>query len=215
MRAGGPWRVLRRLVLPHRQRVFGIGLSKTGTTSLASALNQLGIRTLHYPSDARTYTELQRGEPRLSVLEAFDGITDLPAVMLYPKLARVFPMARFVLTVRDESSWLRSMRHHWQRFPPRPPGAESDHRYALRRLIHSAVYGGDAFDAEKLARRRSDYRREVEAFFADEPDRLLVLDICAGEGWEKLCPFLGKRVPRRKFPWDYPTYYSVPPMPAT
>jgi hypothetical protein len=63
----------------------------------------------------------------------------------------------------------------------------------------------DAFDAEKLARRRVEHEREVEAFFADAPQRLLVLDICAGEGWEKLCPFLGRPVPRQPFPWDHRT----------
>ena len=30
-------------------KIFGIGLSKTGTTSLASALEQLGYRTRDYP----------------------------------------------------------------------------------------------------------------------------------------------------------------------
>lgn len=32
-------------------KVFGIGLSRTGTTSLGTALNQLGIKTIHYPHD--------------------------------------------------------------------------------------------------------------------------------------------------------------------
>ena len=29
------------------RKVFGLGLSKTGTSSLAEALNRLGIRTIH------------------------------------------------------------------------------------------------------------------------------------------------------------------------
>ena len=31
-------------------------------------------------------------------------------------------------------------------------------------------------------------------------DRLLVMDIIAGDGWDKLCPFLGKPVPEAAFP---------------
>ena len=41
---------------------------------------------------------------------------------------------------------------------------------------------------------------EVIAHFAGRPDDLLVLDVVAGEGWEKLCPFLGLDPPDEPFP---------------
>ena len=50
-----------------------------------------------------------------------------------------------------------------------------------------------------LARRQVRYvaahRGEVLAHFEGESDRLLIMDICRGDGWEVLCPFLG--VPTR------------------
>ncbi len=55
-------------------RIFGIGLSRTGTKSLATALNTLGIATIWYPQDSQTFAELAIGKFRLSVLQRYRGI---------------------------------------------------------------------------------------------------------------------------------------------
>lgn len=199
-----------------RKRVFGIGLGRTGTVSLTSALNTLGYKTLHYPHDERTYEELRRGDPKLTVLGEYDGITDIPAAMMYKKFAAAYPQARFVLTVRDEEPWLRSIERHWSRFPSLPSdpsSGEPDHRYALRRLTRSTVFGLNAFDAELLPLRRAEYHRDVKKFFADQPERLLELDICGGDGWEPLCNFLDKPVPDQDFPCLHQSDFDAPPTP--
>ncbi len=59
--------------IKNQRKVFGLGLSKTGTSSLTDALNLLGIRSTHYPHDERTYDELRSGNYRLSILEEFYG----------------------------------------------------------------------------------------------------------------------------------------------
>jgi len=43
------------------RKIFGLGLSKTGTSSLTDALNLLGVKAVHYPHDQRTYEELRAG----------------------------------------------------------------------------------------------------------------------------------------------------------
>lgn len=192
---------LRRLGL--RPRVFGIGLSRTGTVTLAAALNELGVRTLHYPHDEQTFRELQQGRARLSVLRDYDGLTDIPVIPIYPALARAYPRAKFVLTVREQESWLRSVQRHWLRFPSSGEGEEPDPHYAFRRFTREAVYGAIDFDADLLRKRRTEHHDQVRAFFRDSPERLLVLDICGGEGWQRLCPFLGHPVRRRVFPWHH------------
>jgi hypothetical protein len=118
--------------------------------SLASALNLLGFRVLHYPHDPKTFEELQGGVCRLSVLDDYDGITDIPAIPIYQELARVYTRSRFVLTVRDEDEWLRSLREHWQRNPSRAEGEETDHTFAFRRWTRRAALGVVEFDAEAL-----------------------------------------------------------------
>jgi hypothetical protein len=64
--------------LKGHQKVFGLGLSKTGTSSLAEALNILGIRTIHYLYDRKSFDDLRNGNYRLSILEEYQGIVDIP-----------------------------------------------------------------------------------------------------------------------------------------
>jgi hypothetical protein len=46
---------------------------------------------------------------------------------------------------------------------------------------------------------------------ADIPaHRLLVMNIIEGDGWDKLCPFLGTKIPSLPFPHENPT----PPEPG-
>jgi hypothetical protein len=50
--AGKRWRAEAAAPTARRPRVFGVGLSRSGTHSLAAALNQLGLWTVHYPDPA-------------------------------------------------------------------------------------------------------------------------------------------------------------------
>jgi hypothetical protein len=47
---------------------------------------------------------------------------------------------------------------------------------------------------------RERHDREVMEYFKNREEDLLVLDIAAGEGWEKLCPF----------PWERNSCCAVP-----
>ncbi|MCA9564145.1 MAG: hypothetical protein KC561_11685, partial [Myxococcales bacterium] len=59
----------------HRPKVFGLGLSRTGTRSLTAALHVLGWDTVHYPTDPRTLQDLMRGDGDFHLLNHFDGLT--------------------------------------------------------------------------------------------------------------------------------------------
>ena len=72
-------------------KVFGLGLSRTGTTSLGTALNQLGINTIHYPHDAVTQRELELRSGVLSILNKYQGIVDISVVPFYHQLDRAYP----------------------------------------------------------------------------------------------------------------------------
>jgi hypothetical protein len=185
-----------------RFRVFGIGLSRTGTRSLTAALHVLGVDTIHYPIDEGTLRALTSGRLDFGVLDAFDGITDITVAPYYAELARRHPDARFVLTVRDEEAWLRSCERHWtgrDAFADAPTPAAESHMN-IRRFLRAAVYGTYDFEPERF---RLVYRRHIEAVrrhFASEPGRLLELDIAGGDGWKTLAPFLGRPIPEQPFP---------------
>jgi hypothetical protein len=180
-----PQKKRRGLVLFEQPRpaakVFGVGLSKTGTVSLTAALQRLGYRVKHYP-------------PLLGVIEAaerYDAVTDSPVALYVEVLDRLYPDARFVLTVRDEAGWLDSCRRHWAGRKPRA----ADWRWNRR-----AVYGIESFDAEVFRRVYRAHVERVQAYFAGRAGKLLVLDVCGGEGYEELCPFLGLPVLNEAFP---------------
>ncbi len=53
---------------------------------------------------------------------------------------------------------------------------------------------------EIYIKRFDDHNREVINYFKDRSKDLLVLDLAKGDGWEKLCPFLGTGTLKSQFP---------------
>lgn len=179
-------------VNPPAPKVFGIGLSKTGTTSLSTALEMLGYRTKDYPGLAR-YVPGDLGSIDPAVLDQHDALTDTPIPSFYRELDRRYPGSKFILTVRDMDGWLQSCK---KQFSARHAAKQSD---ANNRLFVD-LYGTAVFDEAQF---RAGYRRFVEGVmlhFKDRPGDLLVLDISAGQGWAELCAFLGKPEPGLAFP---------------
>ena len=172
--------------------VFGIGLGRTGTTSLTRALEILGYRTKHCP---RFYLDAD-GQLCVSPeqIAHYQALTDEPVALIYKTLDRQYPGSKFVLTVREMESWLtsrennsRAMSEWWAKNP-------------AVAVLHAALFGAAAFERATYARAYRRYVDDVYAYLQKQPHDLLVMDICAGEGWEKLCPFLDKPVPEVAFP---------------
>jgi Sulfotransferase domain len=184
--------------LQKTQKVFGIGLSKTGTLSLSKALNVLGIPAIHFPHDQDTFAELQRGDYRLSVLRGYQGITDTPVAPFYAQLDTEWPGSKFILTVRGKDSWLESVRDHWRILKKDGKRANDVEFQRFVDFINACVYGCVYFNAERFSYAYDAHNRNVRKYFAGRPDDLLVLDICGGEGWGELCGFLGVPFPADK-----------------
>lgn len=130
------------------------------------------------------------------VIRAFDAFTDNPIPGLYRELDARHPGAKFVHTVRDEASWLLSV--HWLFSVGAVKFAWQEH--PIFDQMHQALYGRTTFDEAVFAEARTRHDREVREYFADRPGDLLVFDLFAGDGFEKLAPFLGKELPKRLFP---------------
>jgi Sulfotransferase domain len=189
-------------------KIFGIGLSRTGTQSLTTALNQLGFRAVHFPSDAQTQAEistaLHEGDPgaalRLSLLDQYDAITDTPVCCVYERLDRFYPNKKFILTIREKETWLNSCKRHWNELLPllRAQADASWCRYV--NLIGEHLYRTRGYDAALFADAYDRYHAGVFEHFKGREAELLVLDICGGEGWPQLAAFLGCFPPRTAFP---------------
>jgi hypothetical protein len=177
--------------------IFGIGLSKTGTTSLFAALDRLGYR-------AGTYRHLRAlglqgwfsGDFRRDYLGDYDAVTDLPLAVYYAQLDKRYPGSKFILTVRDMDSWLESARQHFTRVPGSDFGRD----------VRLVTYGVTGFDRERFRWVHEAHTRNVNWYFRDRPETLLTLDIIGGEGWTQLCSFLGDPAPSGPFPHVQPGY---------
>jgi len=190
------------------RKVFGIGLSRTGTRSLAAALKLLGLRTLHFPADPLTRRQIAayHADPaaplRLTVMDAHDAAVDTPVAACFAGLDRAYPGARFVYTTRPLADWLRSCEAYWGAlFHPQLENPTIDPALlAYMRAVNRAMYGVERFDRARFTAARERHDRAVRAWFRDRPGRLLVLPLCEGAGWEPLCDFLGRAAPGLPFP---------------
>ena len=174
------------------RKVFGIGISRTGTTSLNKALCRLGYNSIHAPLSI-----IKRVEARVVLNEKavmrYEAMSDSTVAFMYKELDAAFPGSKFILTVRDVEKWVVSMRRVRKVYPIllMIPKASQ--------LFHEAF--GDGYPNDEDAMRAAFLRhtQEVHAHFEGRDD-LLVMDFAAGDGWEKLCRFLGKLVPDTPFP---------------
>jgi len=177
----------------HTTKVFGIGLSKTGTTSLARALETLGYRTRDYLGVTR-YIAGDLSSVNLEEIDANDAFTDTPIPSFYKELDKHYPNSKFILTTRDIDGWLRSCK---KQFTERIVARQNE---ATAR-VHIDLYGCFAFEPDKYASGYTRYVDGVLDYFKDRPKDLLVVDICGGEqNWVELCTFLGRPVPDIAFP---------------
>ena len=184
--------------IPESGRIFAIGLNKTGTTTLGQALTMLGVPTIDYPTDSRTLEQLEQGDYKLDILKCYKAVTDMPVGFFYPQLDKLYPGSRFILTVRDKPSWLRSVRDHWPFVMDWARHEEEFRRFTY--YAFTAVYGSPHYNEDRYSYVYDSHEQGIRTYFSGRPDDLLIMNISAGDGWEKLCPFLGIPIPGKPFP---------------
>lgn len=175
-----------------RPLVFGVGLNKTGTTSLHTALVALGYRSLHHgePESSEAVARARReGVPLLTYLGDYDAFSDIQSLAVrYAELDAQYPGSQFILTVRELDGWLDSRRRHVERNAARQARGEYQGTFLT-------------VDMEAWTARWVEHTSGVQHHFADRPADLLVMDLSQGGGYDVLCPFLGLPVPAGPFPW--------------
>jgi len=169
-------------------KIFCIGAHKTGTTSIEKALGKLG-----YSIDTANPTfvpELFDGKfDRLKkYLRAYDGLSDFPFFFHYRDLDKIAKNSKFILTVREENSWIDSVLNHFGQWD-----------YDKHGLYYEGV-NNPKKNPDKYLEIYRKHNAEVQEYFKDRPDQLLIMDLAKGDGWNKLCKFLNKEVPFTEFP---------------
>ena len=200
-------------------KILGVGLGRTGTMSLTLALRRLGFRAMHY--DRVRLNDILDGSntaPDFRRYDDVDAVLDVPSSYFYRELLDAYPKAKAILTVRDVEAWWKSIERHVNvHFPYLPPKTFGyDHRRRtlgdapmtdpgahnhFMMLLLNCVYGS-TIALEYLYKKK--YLDHNASVLHEVPtERLLVMDVTAGDGWEKLCAFLELPVPDEPFPHEH------------
>ena len=175
-------------------KIFCIGLSKTSTTSLTEALNILGFKAVHWRDTRHMIHYTDNGlEIDFDKFDNYDAFADTPIARIYQELDVKYPGSKFILTVRDVSSWAQSFKNQFSRWLDDP----------FSKILHMELYGTSSYDHEKCVSAFEKHSRDVISYFKGREGDLLVIDIPGGDGWDKLCAFLDRPVPKIEFPKLY------------
>lgn len=159
-------------------KIIGVGMSKTGTTTLAACLEILGVGP-HKSYDRRLKQWVQGGkiDKVLENADRYRSYEDAPWYLIYRELDTRYPGSKFILTVRkDSQSHAKSAWYHGVAAGTRK--GEPDDDYIQQKI---EIY-------EK-------HNAGVKEYFKDRLDDLLVLCWENGDGWQELCEFLGAENP--------------------
>jgi Sulfotransferase domain len=211
-------------------KILGVGLSRTGTVSLHSAVKILGFSSLHF--DTLRLNDIIDGSnahPDFRRYDDIDAVMDLPAAYFFEELIAAYPECKCVLTIRDSDKWWRSICRHFNEHNPLPsPGLGFKRRMKrmLRRCLHlrdqhgerekklfriqlrNLVYGSVV--AHEYIYKKKYQQHNWRVMNIVPAERLLVMDIPSGDGWSQLCPFLGVPIPAVPFPHDHKGAGTLP-----
>lgn len=177
-------------------KIFCIGLSRTGTTSLSKALIHLNFKCIHYANRKWIiYPEM---------IPKYRAFADTPISYRFEELDILYPRSKFIYTIRTIDKWIGSMVRFGKKLHRKGPYSTIYKEYKNPEQgveAHSSLYGPLPHTANNLPQRYQEFDNRVRTYFRGRERDLLVLDICSGEGYERLCPFLGIRTIHHPFPW--------------
>ena len=197
------------------RKVFNLGFSKTGTTSIEQAFQLLGYRVskghwkYHYNYYLLAVAIQGDYDEIVRYSRYFDAFCDGPwggGTDLYKRLEQEYPDARFLLTIRDPDKWYDSLVTMLTMF-------DDDERTAMSTYHRNGLFGTiywfrKIFDIEELHGNRDKiitkyraYNEEVQEYFRARNRQLYVVDVSTEETpWQGLCDFLEREVPDAPFP---------------
>lgn len=182
----------RRLRHPKKEKVFVVGFHKTGTTSLARALQVLGYRVCGFviPEKLPSTREELFESSYKPLLDEYDAFEDTIWFAFYKELSQLYPHAKFVLNIRGKESWYESMVKHFGGYD-RP----------IFRWIYDGK-GDPVGNKDLFIKKYTQHNREVKQYFKNKhrDQHLLVMNLPEDFNWETLCRFLQCKPPKGDFP---------------
>lgn len=219
-------------------RYFGVGINKSGTTSLEKAFQELGLRTASQAKYEALFPLWEKRQWQDFVdhvrKDESDAFQDNPFAndFTFQALDMAFPGSKFILTQRSSSDiWFESIRNFHGKLFNGTKLSETKWNSATLSDIKRASYRYPGYvyhvlksgfflpDDDKAASKLlydkdhfiGIYERHnmvVKQYFWNRPGDLLVLNVEEDGAMEQLCNFVGKSCPGKRFPHQNPTVRS-------
>jgi len=174
------------------QKIFCIGLSRTGTTSLSKALSILGYKSIHLPGFLYFPHYFIQLKPKY--LNNYDAFSDISVIPFYKKLDARFKHAKFIYTIRDKEKWLESCSRY-------PRFQMPIHKVPLKLIaLRYEIYNSIQFDYRKFSRAYDDHHNDVMEYFSKREEELLIMSPRDNNKWNKLSEFLNVPIPNCQYP---------------
>jgi hypothetical protein len=175
------------------EKVFGIGLNKTGTKTLGACLRHFGFNHMSCRRDLLEAFRTNRWDEVFAVTDQYDSFEDWPYPLMYRELLQRYgSKAAFILTTRDTPEiWLESLKTHSLQSNP-------DRHCRLMAYGYNYPHGYEHEHIEFY----DVHNRSVVRHFAERGASSQLLTICweQGHGWKELCHFLQVAEPETAFP---------------
>lgn len=198
------------------EKIFCVGLNKTGTTSLALALRRLGLRVGDQDvAELLIDSWMERDfAPIIAHCASADAFQDIPFSLdyTYQAVDQAFPGSKFILTVRESpEAWFQSLvRFHSRMFgngrlPTAADLRAARYRYEgwVLKAVQSmfSVAEESLYDERLLVGRYREHNEMIRRYFWARPGDLLELDLRQDDSMQRLCEFLGLPAAEEKMPW--------------
>ena len=187
--------------------IIGAGVGRTGTYSLKLAINQIGLGPCHHmeevlhnmPAQVPLWSAASSGQADwLRIYSGYKSAVDWPTACFFRELAREFPEAKFVLTLRDPERWADSFGATIYKLLAGKSEAPEEMQAWLE--MASEVIAKTGFplglNRDELVNAFKSHNEAVKDVIP--ADRLLVFEV--KQGWSPLCNFLDVPVPDTEFP---------------
>ena len=190
-------------------KIFGVGLNKTGTTSIAKALDILGFYSVHFQSKKGNIKNIiekngENNQPLLKEIEEYDAYLDWnhPQTNHYfKKLDHQYPNSKFILHTRPMEDWIKSRYQHVNSIP--------NLKKMQKKYPDNPWYN---MDVEAWKAEYDEHHTNVKSYFKNRPDDLLMFNLFAGDSWEELCDFLKIEKPNVEFPIENKADKKINPL---
>jgi hypothetical protein len=202
-------------LLRKNKKIFCIGFSKTGTTSMGAALKALGFRLGNQAEAELLIEDWARRDFRsiIRYCKTADAFQDIPFCLpyTYQALDSAFPGSKFILTVRDSSDeWYKSLiRFHTKivgknRTPTACDLKEFSYRYqGWIWRAHQLIYDTNEdspYQKGLFIEAYEAHNRNIQDYFRHRQDSLLILNLSCPSAMEALCSFLGLKYEGQNMP---------------